>query len=342
MTLWREQIRVPRHRRQPLELIIRPLNPAQREEETAPPTGVTATTTRTRRRSTGARRRASTVSRIFTPTTPELTSPVSPFPPTTAITVPLTTGTIDTIQESPPASPAQSLDEVPLNGRLLEDDVDDIEKDHDVDAHVRRVLKHQSKKDKAKEMLRGLWTFVKTPMGFITAIYGFLVVFWGAAIVLFLLGWIPTNSKNTQDIWVEISSQVVNGLFTVTGVGLIPWRATDTYRRSEHYWPSELTTGMYIIWKLRRRIVKQRAEQGFDPVEDPNDIPDPKDVAEYVSVLNEKEQQQLIHQQAKFAVSQVSARRDGEVLAHPRHGIVPTLLKRTKPSRSPGLCGTPS
>lgn len=29
---------------------------------------------------------------------------------------------------------------------------------------------------------------------------------------------------------VEISSQVVNGLFTVTGVGLIPWRVRDTYR----------------------------------------------------------------------------------------------------------------
>jgi len=29
----------------------------------------------------------------------------------------------------------------------------------------------------------------------------------------------------------EISSQVENGLFTVTGVGLIPWRAMDTYRQ---------------------------------------------------------------------------------------------------------------
>jgi hypothetical protein len=78
--------------------------------------------------------------------------------------------------------------------------------------------------------LRGLWAFVKTPMGAFTAIYGFLCAFWGAAIVLFLLGWIPTSSKDTQDKWVEISSQVTNGLFTVTGVGLIPWRVVDTYR----------------------------------------------------------------------------------------------------------------
>jgi hypothetical protein len=34
------------------------------------------------------------------------------------------------------------------------------------------------------------------------------------------------------NICVEISSQVENGLFTVTGVGLIPWRAKDTYRQS--------------------------------------------------------------------------------------------------------------
>jgi len=53
-------------------------------------------------------------------------------------------------------------------------------------------------------MLKGLWAYLKTPMGFVVGIYGFLVVFWGAAIVLFLLGWIPTNSRNTQDIWIGV------------------------------------------------------------------------------------------------------------------------------------------
>lgn len=68
-------------------------------------------------------------------------------------------------------------------------------------------------------------------MGFLTAIYGLLVVFWGAAIVFFLLNWVPTPSKYWQDRWVEISSQIVNALFTIPGVGLIPWRAQDTYRK---------------------------------------------------------------------------------------------------------------
>jgi hypothetical protein len=40
----------------------------------------------------------------------------------------------------------------------------------------------------------------------------------GAAIVFFLAKWIPVKDKYTNDLWVEISSQVVNGLFTITGV----------------------------------------------------------------------------------------------------------------------------
>lgn len=61
----------------------------------------------------------------------------------------------------------------------------------------------------------------------ITAIYGFLVgeyspklrfqprtfllVFWGAAIVIFLAKIINFHNANTQGFWVEVSSQVVNG-----------------------------------------------------------------------------------------------------------------------------------
>ena len=41
-------------------------------------------------------------------------------------------------------------------------------------------------------------------------------VFWGAAIVLFLLDWIPTGSKDRQSFWVEVSSQVENGVFSLS------------------------------------------------------------------------------------------------------------------------------
>lgn len=63
---------------------------------------------------------------------------------------------------------------------------------------------------------------------FIMGIYGFLVgkecltcsiigcwpftVFWGAALVLFLLKWINLHNANTQGFWVEVCSQIECGL----------------------------------------------------------------------------------------------------------------------------------
>lgn len=61
---------------------------------------------------------------------------------------------------------------------------------------------------------------------------------------------------------------------------------------------------MYEIWRLKRLTIKRRAKQGLPPIEDPNDLPDPRQQEEYVSVLNEKEQQQLDTHQQAFAKSQ--------------------------------------
>ncbi|KIR34432.1 hypothetical protein I310_02645 [Cryptococcus deuterogattii CA1014] len=158
------------------------------------------------------------------------------------------------------------------------------------DKYIKSILS-TSTRQKILLALQGFWTFVKTPMGFLTAIYGFAVVFWGAAIVLFLLGWIPTSSKYRQDVWVEISSQVENGLFTVTGVGLIPWRVIDTYRMS-------------VIWTLKRRAERRREKLDLPPIEDENDLPDPQDIPGYIHVLNEKEAAKLRYHQEKFALSQ--------------------------------------
>ena len=97
--------------------------------------------------------------------------------------------------------------------------------------------------------------FLKTPMGVATAIYGVLVVFWGAAIIFFLAGWIPVANKWWQDRWVEISSQIVNGLFTITGVGLIPWRVIDTYRESSFAFPTFISVlRMLLEYRLLSRL----------------------------------------------------------------------------------------
>jgi hypothetical protein len=145
-------------------------------------------------------------------------------------------------------------------------------------------------------------------MGAITAIYGFLVAFWGAAIVLFLLGWINAGSKYQNDVWVEISSQVENGLFTLTGVGLIPWRVIDVYSESSGNIVLPISpvgergmgmgmgrtraqtrvltyaAGFSIIWTLKSKNERLRKKRGLPPIADPNDIPDPKDQADYVAV----------------------------------------------------------
>ena len=156
------------------------------------------------------------------------TAPFAPIPETGVS--PTSPGGPKTAQSAPPATtsktsaPGDSPVKPPTYGRSSSYDVDEDEadegehdsdvassideidrevtQDHLLDAHVRHVLLSQSRKETLKRIGRGTWTFLKTPQGIITAIYGFLVAFWGAAIVLFLLGWIHTGSKYRQDVWV--------------------------------------------------------------------------------------------------------------------------------------------
>ncbi|KAG6911193.1 hypothetical protein DXG01_003060 [Tephrocybe rancida] len=135
-------------------------------------------------------------------------------------------------------------------------------------------------------------------MGVIAAIYGFCVVFWGAAIVFFLAKIINFHNANTQGFWIEVSSQVVNGLFTVTGVGLIPFRVLDTYR-------------ILWIWHYKRKTRKLRIKAGLPVLYDEDDLPNPKYDPNYVHVLTEKEEQFLYRQQRKFRYSQTWYRPHG-------------------------------
>lgn len=94
----------------------------------------------------------------------------------------------------------------------------------------------------------GLKTFGKwviTPFGFFWTIYGLNVVAWGGMLFLLLCGaapemcWAPIgNGEYVRDcnhidsprrVWLEIDSQILTGLFCVTGFGLLPWRARDMY-----------------------------------------------------------------------------------------------------------------
>lgn len=164
-----------------------------------------------------------------------------------------------------------------------------------VDRHVDDVLKRPSK---FRRTMQGVWSFLKTPMGIIAGIYGFLVVFWGAAIVIFLAKIINLHNANTQGFWIEVSSQVENGLFTVTGIGLLPSRVLDTYR-------------IYKIWHYKRKTKLLRAKAGLPQLYDIDDLPDPAYDPNYVHVLSDQEQKDLHKQQEKFQHHQTWYRAHG-------------------------------
>ncbi|KAJ8086745.1 hypothetical protein PM082_005568 [Marasmius tenuissimus] len=164
-----------------------------------------------------------------------------------------------------------------------------------LDRHVDDVMR---RRDKIRRTLLGVWSFLKTPMGIITGIYGFLVVFWGAAIVLFLAKIINLHDADKQGFWVEVSSQVVNGLFTITGIGLMPSRIMDTYRVSKIYHYKRLTRNL-------------RKKAGLPQLYDPDDLPDPAYDPNYVHVLTDEQQKDLHRQQRKFQYSQTWYRPHG-------------------------------
>ncbi|KAF4601061.1 hypothetical protein EYR38_005710 [Pleurotus pulmonarius] len=132
----------------------------------------------------------------------------------------------------------------------------------------------------------------------ITGIYGFLVVFWGAALVLILGKAINFHNDNTQGFWVEVCSQIMNGLFTVTGIGLIPFRVMDSYR-------------IFKIWHYKLRTKRLRAKAGLPQLLDRDDLPDPEYDPNYVHVLTDKQQHDLHRQQVKFHQSQTWYRAHG-------------------------------
>ncbi|KAI0046510.1 hypothetical protein FA95DRAFT_1560062 [Auriscalpium vulgare] len=177
----------------------------------------------------------------------------------------------------------------PDTGSVVTDSTDDL------DRHVEDVLK---RKQNYRRILKGVWAFLKTPVGFLFGIYGFLVVFWGAGIVIFLVKIINVHNKTTQEFWVEVCAQIENGLFCVTGIGLIPWRSVDTYR-------------MYKIYKYKMLTRSLRKKAGLPELYDEDDLPDPMVDPNYVHVLDDKDQADLHHQQKEFAKSQTWYRPHG-------------------------------
>lgn len=165
--------------------------------------------------------------------------------------------------------------------------------------HVRHLL--HSRRAKFKRGMRGFGKYVRKPVGFLVTLYAFLLTFWGAAWVLFLIGWISVGGR--QAYFVEICDQILTALFCVVGIGFAPFRAVDTYHMIyiAHY--------HRLTWRLRK-------ERALPELKDHNDLPEVPDNNRDVElgpekddeepeeiVLTHEQQKKLEYHQAKFCSS---------------------------------------
>ncbi|KIW92693.1 uncharacterized protein Z519_06540 [Cladophialophora bantiana CBS 173.52] len=165
-----------------------------------------------------------------------------------------------------------------------------------LDDHVRHML--HSKRSKFKQRMVAFGKYISKPLGFFVFLYATLITLFGLAWVLFLIGWIYVGDRQEYDI--NVIDNVLVALFAVVGDGLAPFRAVDTYHMCfiAHY--------HHLTWRLRR-------ERGMPKLRDHNDLPaqtekeaDPESVVpedSEFSVLTHKQQQKLMHHQAKFSKS---------------------------------------
>ncbi|KAI2639613.1 hypothetical protein GGS26DRAFT_540830 [Hypomontagnella submonticulosa] len=95
-------------------------------------------------------------------------------------------------------------------------------------------------KEQIRMGLVSFWEFYNTGFGFFLTIYSLNVVAWGGMLFLLLCNAAPemcyvdgvfdcNHIDSPRRIWIETDSQILNGLFCVTGFGLAPWRFRDCY-----------------------------------------------------------------------------------------------------------------
>ncbi|UJR19313.1 hypothetical protein I4U23_022442 [Adineta vaga] len=90
----------------------------------------------------------------------------------------------------------------------------------------------------------------------IVVIVGFIlnVIGWALMLILFMAGAADRTipDEDTRKIWIEIDSQVLNGMFFVPIVSFLPWRLRNLYQlHSKRYRPRLLKRYSYsasIIW----------------------------------------------------------------------------------------------
>ncbi|KAJ5098380.1 hypothetical protein N7532_005381 [Penicillium argentinense] len=97
-----------------------------------------------------------------------------------------------------------------------------------IETHRNEHMPKLSWRSLCKKISTAVWRFICTPTGLFITIYGLNVVAWGAMLFFLLLN-VGSLSKERKELWIEIDSQILNGLFCLTSWGLAPWRIRDTY-----------------------------------------------------------------------------------------------------------------
>ncbi|KAF2228472.1 hypothetical protein EV356DRAFT_538066 [Viridothelium virens] len=122
---------------------------------------------------------------------------------------------------------------------------------------VRHML--HSRRAKLKRSMKGFGQYVRRPLGLFITVYATLITLFGAAWVLFLIGWISLGSKKAYVV--NVVDNVLVALFAIIGDGLAPFRAIDTYH-------------MAFIAHYHRMTWKRRSKTGLPDLVDHNDLPD--------------------------------------------------------------------
>ncbi|TID23366.1 integral membrane protein [Venturia nashicola] len=168
---------------------------------------------------------------------------------------------------------------------------------------VRHML--HSRRAAFKRGMKGFGQYVRKPLGLFVTVYATLITLFGAAWVLFLIGWLSVGSK--KDYVVNVIDNILVALFAIMGDGLAPFRMVDTYH-------------MIYIARYHRLSWKLRKKQHLPKLEDHNDLPtqhpdldlegapgDEEKVEDNapweVSVLRPDQEAKLRHHQQKFANS---------------------------------------
>lgn len=171
-----------------------------------------------------------------------------------------------------------------------------------LDDHVRHLL--HSRRAKFKRSMRGFGRYCRNPLGLLVTVYFFLITFWGAAWVLFLIGWISV--KGRQAYFVEICDQILTALFCVVGITMFPFRLYDTYHMIF------VANYAHKTWRVRKeRGLKKLKDHNELPVMPPQSVASPYDTAEEIEeeeqieapVLSDEEQKKLEYHQSKLASS---------------------------------------